>query len=320
LVELLGGQIGVASQPGKGSTFWFNAAFETPPCDGEEPVKHTRLEGVRVLIVDDHAATLEQISGLLRLHGCRPQEAANGELALAALRAARREGDPFRVVLLDSSLPAMTGEQLAARIQVDPEFPGTALICLTPVARHAGASGVVRLTKPVRQAQLYACIAQVLRRPVLDHARGPVPKAGNRGRILIVADETPHRREAQAVLAELGYLADTVAGGNEALEWLRNMPCDLVLMDCRMPEIDGWAAAARRRYPRIPIVALQADATRGDCEEYLAGMDRCLPAPFVPAALAAVVEKWLSGEGQSAALAARVAASGANAQKERNSL
>ncbi len=311
LVDLLGGQIGVRSEPGKGSTFSFTASFEKLAETPGEAIPG--FENVRVLTADASSALRLQLGTLLRSHGCRPAETDSAQTALAMLLAALQENDPFRVVLLDIDTPGACGSDLWRRIQADPALSETAVLRLTSVvkltdARSGDTEGFAALVgKPIRRAQLYSGLQAALGRPsnsrcgcrAADAPAPPRPK--RRGRILVVEDNLTNQQVALAMLDKFGCFAEVVDDGREALAALRRNAYDLVLMDCQMPVMNGYEAAAQIRDPqsgvrnsRIPIVALTAHAMKGDREVCLqAGMNDYIAKPVEPDALAAMLDKWL---------------------------
>jgi len=305
LVELLGGRIGVDSQPGAGSTFWFTARFEkqeseapTPP---EEPVD---LQNARVLIVERDETSRHRTAALLLDRGCRAEEAPTTETALAALRTAAGNNDPFRAVLVDLDL-----KDLCHRIQAE-ELRETALIRLTRDGRWTNAHWCdaqgfgATVVKPIRPSQLYSALASALRQnPGPSGHRAPssrVSKPRN-ARILVAEDNITSQQVALAILNKLGFHADAVANGKEAVESLRHIPYDLVFMDCQMPEMSGYDAATLIRDPHsgvcnhhVPIVAVTAHAMKGDREKCLAaGMSDYISKPVSPTTLTAAIERWL---------------------------
>jgi two-component system sensor histidine kinase/response regulator len=313
LVELMGGEIGLDSAPGRGSTFWFTVRF-APAVAPSTPEPASPLEGLRVLVVDDSLAgrtMLQEQLVSLRMHAAC---ADDGLRALALLREAAGAGAPYDVVLLDAQMPMMDGRDLARAIRADPTLAATRLILLSPTEQSeadaaAEADVAATLPKPVRQSQLFDTIAQVIGQPRAAAGRaraapgsavGPgASSSANGARILVVEDSPINRTVALGVLEELGYAAATAENGRQAIEALRQSPYAAVLMDCQMPEMDGYTAAReiRRREPpeaHLPIIGLTANAMQGDRERCLAaGMDDYLSKPFRPRELATVLERWV---------------------------
>ncbi len=320
LTELMGGAMGLASEVGQGSTFWFTAVFEKQPVrEMSEPVPRIDLAGIRVLVADDHDTNRLMLTILLKKWGCRFDEAVDGKAALDLLRQAVCEGDAYRVALLDMRMPGMDGAELGRRINESPELGDTQLIMMTSVGDRGDAARFSRLgfagylTKPLRQSHLLECLGIVLaqsdtanstRRPglVTRHTVSEVRKRW--GRILLAEDNATNQVVALKILEKLGYQADAVANGKEAVTALQSIPYDLVLMDCQMPEMDGFEATREIRDPQsrvrncqVPIVAMTAYAMKGDRERCLqAGMDDYLSKPLHPADLAATLERWLVKE------------------------
>jgi two-component system, sensor histidine kinase and response regulator len=321
LTELMHGRIGAVSAVGKGSTFWFTAqlgkqtaAIGETVHAGEDPLPET-IEGVRVLTVDDNQTNRRVVAGMLDPWGTRHVELDNGREALAVLRKAARSGDPYLLAILDMQMPGIDGEALGSMIRQDPSLNRTALVMMTSVGSRGDAARLQRLgfsaylTKPVKQSQLHDCLVTVLNRGSVETGvvsdgivtrHSLADQAKRRTRILLAEDNLVNQKVAVAVLQKLGYRADVVGTGVEALAALRKRPYDLVLMDIQMPDMDGLEATARIRDERegalnrgVPIVALTAHAMTGDKERCLAaGMDDYLRKPLEAEELQIVVERW----------------------------
>jgi signal transduction histidine kinase/DNA-binding response OmpR family regulator len=319
LAELMGGDIGVESLEGRGSTFWFTAVFEKQP-EGDAPVEDLcgDTQGVNVLVVDDNETNRLLATTLLRSWGCRFDEAADAETALVKLREAVQRSDPFEIALLDMLMPEVDGAELGRRIKACPELAGTRLIMMTSAGQRGDASHFERigfsgyLSKPVRQSQFRECLSLVIGRRTPSHqarsrvivTRHTIAEAiKHRTRILLAEDNITNQQVALGVLKRLGFRADAVADGLEAIQALRTIPYNLVLMDCQMPEMDGYEASRRIREEgsgvlnsRVPIVAMTAHAMKGDREKCIqAGMSDYIAKPIRPEDLAEVLERWLPG-------------------------
>jgi PAS domain S-box-containing protein len=316
LANMMGGQIGVESRDGKGSTFWFTMRLNKQPRSQADALpKPKGIEGDHILIVDDSAINRQILREILISWGCRFGEAASGGEALTALHAAYEKNDPYRMALLDMQLPGMDGETLGKLIKATPALQNTLLIMVTSIGERGDAARVkaigfsAYLTKPIKQSQLYDCLIAVTGIPahpngknqpaiVTKHSIADSKKQGMR--ILLAEDNSINQKVAMNVLQKSGYLADIVVNGREAVEALKTTPYDLVLMDVQMPEMDGFESTRVIRSPesgvinpRVPIIAMTAHAMKGDRERCLeAGMDDYIAKPISPKDLLEKITRW----------------------------
>jgi len=320
LVEKMGGAIEARSQLGVGSTFEFTAWFDRHESAlPNEPLVPTEFKGLHALIVDDNKTNRQILRLQLASWGVRSTEAANGAEAMAALRNLRKRQESVDFVLLDYHMPEMDGEATARAIGREPDHARTPIIMLTSVgglaeARRMDRAGVAGfLTKPVKQSQLQDCIATVLgdhgvrqglgrTRFVTKHSMAAT-KPRHRLRILLAEDNPVNQRVGTKILAKLGFQSTIAPNGHAVLEALENEVFDLILMDCQMPEMDGFAATRAIRTaeaagrPRTPIVAMTANAMQGDRENCLAaGMDDYVSKPVRPDELEEIILRWATPE------------------------
>jgi signal transduction histidine kinase/DNA-binding response OmpR family regulator len=306
LVELMDGEIGAEPNPSGGSVFWFSLPFEEIPRD-RVPARPVDVKGLRLLVVDDNATNRTILTRQATAWGIASDAAHDGNEALEMLRAAADVGRPYDVAILDLMMPGIDGIDLAGRIAADPVLKSVRLIMLASgIARRrdAQAAGVTAyLTKPARRSLLYNAVANaVAQRDPVDAPAAPAtaPAAADGALVLVVEDNAVNQAVAEGMLARRGCAVDIAANGLEAVKAVFERPYSVVLMDCQMPEMDGYEATAeiRRREgagPRVPIVAMTAHSMKGDRERCLAaGMDDYVPKPLEPDALDAVLARWVT--------------------------
>jgi PAS domain S-box-containing protein len=327
LVDLMGGQIGVISEEGKGTTFWFTVSLKKQPSDGS-PTRAINgdLRCLRVLVVDDNATNREILTEQLASWRLEHQTAADGGQALALLRASAAVGTPFDLAILDMQMPGMNGRELAKAIKADAQIQNTVLVLLTSSQedfdnsqlRAGGIAGYA--VKPVRQSQLIDILAEAMvcatSPSEAGHQIGSVNQAtpcletlrcSKTARILLAEDHPISQELATTLLRKAGYHCDAVADGRQALEAVLGQPYDLVLMDCQMPVMDGFTATQAIRQAeqtgqvkrgskgRLPIIALTANAIQGDRERcFDAGMDDYLTKPLNADKLVSLIKSQLA--------------------------
>jgi len=270
------------------------------------------MTGTKILVVDDNDTHRMLMITLLSHWGCHYETAADGLAGLEILHEAAQLGKPFRIALIDQMMPGIDGFELGRRIKDDSLLKSTLLVMVTAfggnVAQLKEFGFVGYVPKPVRQSQLYECITKVLglgdQTPVVPEAtalkRASSKVASRSTRILVAEDNSFNQKVAQGILGKLGYKSDVAANGLETVRALELIDYDIVLMDCMMPEMDGFEATAMIRNPeskvlnhKVPIIAMTANAMMGERERCIkAGMDDYLPKPVRKDDLAAVLEKW----------------------------
>ncbi len=324
LVEMMGGEIGAISTAGPGSTFWFCVTLEK----GVERRRPLHIPNdfrrLRVLAVDDNATNREILAEQLTGFGIAHELASDGEHALKALRKAVDSQDEFALAIIDSQMPDMSGEQLAQAVRSDPNLRETILLLLTSAGiigdeQRMNALGFSAwLPKPIRQSELLNAITLALASARTDASYNcdettelnpcSTQRPRTTGAKILAAEDNEIGQEViRQVLSQAGYSYEIVANGRGAVDAWHNGDFDLVLMDCQMPEMDGFEAAREIRRaeqedakdasasPRTPILALTANALEGDRERCIdAGMDDHIAKPFDPAQLIDAIESKLA--------------------------
>ena len=317
LVELMGGEIGIESEEGHGSEFWFTAHLAKQAERERTVMPPAEIRGAHILVVDDNATYREVLMAQLQSWGVRSEYASEGSMALRMLYRARDAGDPFQSAIVDMQMSGMDGAALARAIKADEKLKVTRLVLMTSLGQRGDAKRMEEigfsayLIKPVRQSDLFGSLSAVLTGAVVTQTPQPIItrhaiREMRRGavRILLAEDNITNQQVAVGILKKLGLSTDAVANGAEAVNALETIPYDMVLMDMQMPEMDGLEATRRIRDPRsavlnrkIPIIAMTANAMQGDRESCLeAGMNDYISKPIHPQALAETLEKWLPRE------------------------
>ncbi|MBT3352014.1 MAG: transporter substrate-binding domain-containing protein, partial [Nitrospinaceae bacterium] len=323
LSEMMGGGIGVSSRLGEGSKFWVDLSF---PIDTQAPAEagqRSNLSDVRVLIVDDNEIGRQVIHEQIMSIKMRNGNYASGESALRALREAQESGDPFQIAILDQRMPGMDGLTLARHIKSDPGIRETVLVILSsediPLHEMADMEVAAYLKKPVRPSELHDTLVKAWGAPSPKNETDSITSGGKietrfgrdtlsrqrapsiiSARLLVVEDNQVNQMVAKEILEKYGCRVDIAGDGKEALEQMKILPYDAVLMDCLMPVMDGYEATRQIRRKEqskgdhIPIIAMTANAMKGDREKCLeAGMDDYVSKPVNPDKLLKALLRWV---------------------------
>jgi len=314
LADLMGGDIGVSSDPDTGSEFWFTARFLKQGDTSQEKDLPARIRGARILVVDDNATNREVLTTRLESWGARTAEAADGPEALQALYRSMAQGDPFEAAILDMQMPGMDGALLGQTIKNDEHLKGVRLVMMTSQGRRGDASEMAAigfaayLTKPLKESELFDSLAAVL---AGESALKKVPSIITRHsvrevrreqiRILLAEDNIVNQQVALGILKNLGLHGEVAADGTEVLKALQSNLYDVILMDVQMPKMDGIQTTRAIREGRagenikgVHIIAMTAHAMQGDREMCIeAGMNDYISKPVEPLALAEALNRWL---------------------------
>ena len=317
LVEIMHGTIGVDSETGRGSTFWFTVTLEKYRGEKISPVKPADdIKGTRILVVDDNATSRNVLKNELVSWCCRVDEASDARQAVLKLRREKKAGDPYTIAIIDRDMPVMDGEALGRRIKSDEMIKDTSLIMMTTIGQRGDASRSdeagfsAYFNKPYKRSYLYNCLATLLGTPLVGQEKpGKIitrhtiaEDQKRRFRILLVEDFPINQEVALGILRNFGFTADLAENGKEAISILEKQAYDLIFMDVQMPVMDGFDATRTIRDKNssvldhdVPVIAMTANAMEGDREKcFQCGMNGYIPKPIEPEELYNTLKRFLT--------------------------
>ncbi|OQX96426.1 hypothetical protein B6I21_01075 [candidate division KSB1 bacterium 4572_119] len=322
LVELMQGQIGVRSVPGKGSTFWFTIKMKKQSVDKVAIVDENDivqlLQNCRILVVDHNATNRHVLKSILSSWECKSDVVPDAGRAIEKMSSAAKNNEPFNIAILDKHLPDMDGEALGEKILKDEYLAETKIILMTSIANRNEKKRLEEngfksyLTKPIKQSQLYNCLMTLIGQKQMGVSASQGDKTPGRisdsklgtVKILLVEDNVINQKVALKMLEKMGCTTDAALNGKEAIKLLEKNDYSLVLMDVQMPEMDGFEATkiirshkSNVKNHKIPIIAMTAHAMKGDRERCMnIGMDDYVPKPIKPVELATALNRWIGGK------------------------
>ncbi len=308
LVEMMGGEIGIKSNEGTGSTFWFTLDLANAKPTTKSPMND--LNHKKILVVDDNLTNRTLLGHLLTNWKVEHSLVESGKTALDILATASKEGHPYDIAILDMQMPEMNGAQLGQAIKNNKEIKDTHLVMLTSqdqrgdIKKFKELGFECYLSKPIEQSILYNSLLQLSNIAVSgnqDNTSNLNKPTQFNAKVLVVEDNAINQMVAEGMLKKFGIRIDLAANGKEAITALENIQYDLVFMDCQMPVMDGYEATQTIRDMNskvhdhaIPVIAMTANAMQGDREKCIdSGMNDFITKPVSPDKLQDVLQQWL---------------------------